>query len=46
MAKLTEEEEKELDMLAFKVVADLPFGEEDNRRYCELKRKRDEEEDE
>lgn len=36
---LTPEENKELDMLAFKVVADLPFGEADQKRYNELKRK-------
>ena len=39
MSQLTPEEDKELDMLAFRVVADTPFGEEDLQRYNELKRK-------
>lgn len=38
---LTPEEEEELDMLAFRVVADLPFSTDDLDRYNALKEKRD-----
>jgi hypothetical protein len=38
---LTEAEDKELDMLAFIVVADLPMSQEQHDRYLELKGIRD-----
>lgn len=39
--RLSDAEERELEMLAFRVVADLPFGDVDEHRYNELKQKRD-----
>jgi len=36
---LTKDEDKELDMLAFKRVADLPFGPNDQARMKELQEK-------
>jgi hypothetical protein len=38
---LSAEEEKEFDLLAFRIVADLPFGPDEQTRYIELKQKRD-----
>jgi len=36
---LTKREQEELDMLAFKRVADLPFGPEDQARMKELQQR-------
>lgn len=41
MPKLSAAEEKELDDLAFRVVADLPMGQAECDRYIALKEKRD-----
>lgn len=42
MPKLSFDEDEELTMLAFRVVADTPFSQEDLTRYKKLKAKRDE----
>ena len=38
--RLSEEEQKELEMLAFRVVADTPMDQNDLKRYNDLKTKR------